>query len=145
MSQVSDVLRIRADVSELAHVRQFIRDRSRLAGANRQTTDDMVQAVDELVTNSIVHGYKGGQGAIEVEVDIRDPSLIVRLRDRARAFDPTSVAPKDTSVPLSERPAGGMGIHLSREMTDEMTYQRIDGQNETTLVKKFSSEGDGPC
>ncbi len=38
-----------------------------------------------------------------------------------------------------------MGIHLSREMTDEMTYQRIDGQNETTLVKKFSSEGDGPC
>ena len=88
MSQVSDVLRIRADVSELAHVRQFIRDRSRLAGANRQTTDDMVQAVDELVTNSIVHGYKGDQGAIEVEVDIRDQSLIVRLRDQGAGLRP---------------------------------------------------------
>ncbi len=94
MSQVSDVLRIRADVSELAQVRQFIRDRSQLAGANRQTTDDMVQAADELVTNSIVHGYKGDQGAIEVGVDIRDQSLIVRLRDWARAFDPTSIAPR---------------------------------------------------
>ncbi len=143
MSQISDVLLIRADVNELARVRQFIRENAQRSGASGRTTDDMVQAVDELVTNAIVHGYRGAEGTIDVEVDVTERSLIVRLRDQARPFDPTTVPPRDTTVPLSRRPAGGMGIHLSRELADEMTYQRVDGYNEIKLVKHF--EGGGSC
>ncbi len=62
MSQVQNVLRIPADVKRLADVREFVRQHAADMGADAETTDDMVLAVDELTTNSIVHGYRGEEG-----------------------------------------------------------------------------------
>jgi serine/threonine-protein kinase RsbW len=129
-------LRMPADVNQLAAVRAFIRQEAKRAGADPDTIADVVQAVDESVTNVIVHGYGGAEGEIEVEVERAGASLIVRLRDQARPFDPTLVPDPDTSLPLERRPLGGMGVFLTRELTDAVSYRRTDDGNELTLVKK---------
>lgn len=142
MNQVQNVLRIPAEVSQLVAVRKFIRDYAGRAGADKQATDDMVQAVDESVTNAIIHGYRGAKGTIDVEVYVVHGSLVVRLRDRAPPFDPTTVPHPDITLPLERRPLGGMGVHLTRQLTDEMTYRKTEGGNELTLVKQgISSQG----
>ena len=137
------VLRVRADVNELAAIRQFVRDQAALAGANRDATADMVQAVDESVTNAIIHGYRGTEGSIEVEFEVVGTSLVVRLRDQAPAFDPTALPEPDITVPLERRSPHGMGVHLARELTDEVTYRRTDTGNELTLVKQDPSSKGG--
>jgi serine/threonine-protein kinase RsbW len=146
-SGVGAVVRIPADVSELASVRQFIREHAWRAGADRQATDDLVQAVDESVTNAIVHGYQGADGAVEVELEVEqdgaDQRLVVHLRDQAPAFDPTSVPDPDLSLPLERRPFHGMGVFLTRELTDEVTYRRTARGNELTLVKQLKSNEGG--
>ena len=137
------VLRIPASVTELAGVREFIRRHARAAGADPTAVHDVVQAVDESVTNTIEHGYDGRPGTIEVEVGHAGRSLVVRLRDQAPPFDPTSLPAPDTTLPLDRRPLGGMGVYLARELTDAVTYRRTADGNELTLVKECLDQEEG--
>jgi serine/threonine-protein kinase RsbW len=137
---VGNVLRIPADVAQLAVVRQFIRDHAARAGVGSEAMNDMVSAVDESVTNSIVHGYKGKDGSIEVEVETDDGALVVRLRDQAPPFDPTRLPDPDTTLPLESRPLHGLGVFLTRELTDDVVYRKTDSGNELTLVKMLNNQ-----
>jgi serine/threonine-protein kinase RsbW len=141
VTTLGNVLRIQADVSNLAAVRQFVREQGAQAGANQEAIDDLVSAVDESVTNSIVHGYAGAAGWVEVEIDLVERSLIVHLRDQARPFDPTSMPDPDVTLPLEERPFHGMGIYLVRQLTDSVAYRHSDNGNELTLTKAIDQRG----
>jgi serine/threonine-protein kinase RsbW len=135
VTSVRDVLRIQADVSQLATLRDFIRDAVGSTGASQQVVDDLVTAVDESVTNIIIHGYRGAEGTVEIGVDVADGALVVRLQDSAPPFDPTGVPDADTTLPLGQRAPGGLGIFLTRSLADGVTYQRTARGNELTLVK----------
>jgi serine/threonine-protein kinase RsbW len=140
------VLRIPANASELATVRRFIREEALRAGADPHAVADVVQAVDESVTNAILHGYRGSGGTVEVEVDSAGRSLIVRLRDQAPPFDPTHLPAPDITSSLDRRPLGGMGVFLARELMDAVTYQQTKDGNELTLVKEcIKPQGGGRC
>lgn len=145
MKAAGKVLRIEADVEQLASVRKFVRDQAGRAGADKQATDDMVQAVDESVTNAIVHGYQGAVGSVEVECDFdaTDKQLVVHLRDQAPPFDPTTLPDPDLSLPLERRPFHGLGVYLTRDLSDEVTYRRTDHGNELTLVKRLNESQGG--
>ena len=132
---------IDADLGRLADVRRFIRESAPGLGADESMVRDLVQAVDEWVTNVIRHGYRGQRGPIEVELD-RSPSEIeVRIRDAAPAFDPGEAPPFDKDLPLERRPAGKMGIHLIRELSDRFERREsADGGNEVTICKDCPPE-----
>jgi serine/threonine-protein kinase RsbW len=98
--------------------------------------EDLTLAIDEAVTNIIIHGYQGVPGIIELEVRRDGERLLVTIRDQAPLFDPTTVPRPDLSIPLDRRPFGGMGVHLMRESLDGIHYRALPGGgNELTLVK----------
>jgi serine/threonine-protein kinase RsbW len=132
-------LRIDAELDRLADVRRFIREEALAAGAQVESIEDLVQAVDESATNVIVHGYRGGPGWLEVQVAAEDGQLLVTLEDGAPAFDPTTVPEPDLTVPAMDRTPGGMGVHLVRACTDSVIYRRRDGGgNILTLVRSLA-------
>lgn len=127
-------LRIVADIGRLREVRAFVRHEAARRGADEESTRDLVQAVDEWVTNVIVHGYRGQAGRIEVELGREDDEVVVRIRDDAPAFDPATAPPFDPSLPLERRPHGKMGIHLIRELCDRFEHRvPVGGGNEIEL------------
>ena len=115
------MLHIPADITELAGIRQFVREHAVRAGADRQQTDDLVQAVDESATNSIVHGYRGAEGWVEVEIDVLDSALVVRLRDQAPPFDPT-----DAARPRRQAAAGAPALPRTGRLSGARTDRRSD-------------------
>lgn len=136
------LLRVSAEPMNLARIRHFVEEQAVELGADETMVGDIIQAVDESVTNIIVHGYRGTRGIVEVEVRLAAGALVIQLRDHAPPFDPTGVPRPDLDLPLERRPLGGMGVHLTRELTDEATYRRPDGWgNELTLIKRIHSEG----
>ena len=104
-------------------------------------TMQMNLAIEEAVVNVMNYAYPSGkQGEISVEAQANDVRLKFTICDTGIPFDPTVRAEVDTSLPLEERPIGGLGIHLVRQIMDSINYERVDGKNVLTLRKKLVSE-----
>jgi serine/threonine-protein kinase RsbW len=130
-------LRVAADVAQLATIRAFVEQHSRVLGIDSFEIYDLILAVNEAATNIVVHGYRGRPGAIEIELRQLGDAIEIRLRDQAPLFDPTRVPAPDLTLPLHKRPLGGMGVHVTRELMDVMRYRVTpEGGNELTLVKR---------
>jgi serine/threonine-protein kinase RsbW len=131
-------LQITAHLDELVQVRQFVQETAISLTNDSQAINDIVLAVDEAVTNVIRHGYQHQSGIIEIAIHYQPGKLEIKLRDEAPAFDPTQIAPPNSDLPLSQRAPGGLGIHMMRQLTDDLHYQILaDGRNELTLVKQI--------
>ncbi len=134
----ADSITIAAESGHLAEVRAFVRDASARFGATPAIVADLVQAVDEAVSNIIVHGYAGAGGEIEVGAELRDRQIEIVVLDRSQVFDPTAAPTPDVTVPPLARKPGGMGIHLVRESTDAVHHRaRANGGNELRLVRRL--------
>lgn len=132
-------LQIFAEVTKLASVRQYVAAQATALGAPAQAVDDLVLAVDEWLTNVIVHGYAGRGGQVEIEVRPAPEAVCVCVRDMAPPFDPTQLPDPDINLPLEQRPIGGLGAYLMRQLVDAISHQVTpQGGNELTLTKRFT-------
>ena len=96
-------------------------------------------ALDELLQNTIVHGFAGRKGGVvTIAVELGTDRLTVTLTDNGRPFNPLDTAAPDTTRFVEERPVGGLGIHLVRQLMDEVHYQRRGGRNVVVLVKRLT-------
>ncbi len=122
---------------DLTEMRRFVESSGAELGAGEEAIGEMVLAVNEAVTNVLIHGYRNKKGEVDVLVESSGPNLIVRLRDNAPLFDPTSVPTPDISLSLDQRAPGGLGVHMMRQFTDELIYRVTSGgQNELLLIKR---------
>ena len=93
-------------------------------------------ALDELLNNTIVHGFAGRAGGeVRVEVELHPDRLCVTLTDNGQPFNPLDMSAPDTALSVEERQIGGLGIHLARRMMDEVVYQRRADRNVVSLTK----------
>jgi serine/threonine-protein kinase RsbW len=134
-------LSISADLSNLPKVRKFVQRIAIDFCGHEQFAYDYSLAVDELVTNIILHGYQGKPGTIEIQVLSKKREMCIILRDDAFPFDPTQVKDPNIHLALEERQIGGLGVYMARILTDEMTYHWTpEGGNELRLIKRCSDE-----
>lgn len=132
-----------ARLEDLAEIRRYLRSKAAMLKINPSTTYDVLLAVTELVTNTLLYGYKGKPGFVEVEIRRESDALVVHIRDHAPPFDLTQTQPPDLSLPLEERPIGGLGIYLAKQVVNQMIYQCLpQGGNEVTLVFDQIDTGD---
>lgn len=127
-----------ATVRDLNDIREFLESAVITLGGNEDVAGDLVLAVNEAVTNTLLHGYgEMTPGSVTVSVEADGDDLRVRLIDDAPRFDPTSVPAPDVNRPLEERPLGGLGVHMMRQLTDELVYQVNDeGRNDLVFIKR---------
>ena len=126
-----------ATVRDLNDMREFLEGAILTLGGDADTAGDLVLAVNEAVTNVLLHGYGDKPGAVSLCVEAEGQDLRIHLSDDAPLFDPTTVPTPDINLPLEDRPLGGLGVHMMRQLTDELIYQAAGaGKNELTFVKR---------
>jgi len=115
-------------------------------GLEHGLPEDLVHSVqialDELVSNTVRHGYEilGTTGEIEVSFLLRSGMLELDIIDDAPAFNPLAAPEPDLSLPIEERPIGGLGLLLVRELMDRVEYERRDDKNCMKLWKRVVAE-----
>jgi anti-sigma regulatory factor (Ser/Thr protein kinase) len=139
-------LTVEACLDNLQPIRNYIDEAGARIGVTAAALGDLRLVVDEAVTNVVVHGYGGESGGtVEVHMESDGDAVIVTIRDRAPHFDPQDVGAPQLDTALEDRPFGGMGIFLIRQMTDEADFNRLPGGgNEIRLVKRgaiYSGQG----
>ena len=94
-------------------------------------------ALEEAVTNVMLYAYPNGHGRVLVEAMKEADRLTFTISDSGIPFDPTKQEEPDLTLAAEERQIGGLGIHLVRQIMDEISYERKDNKNILTLVKQL--------
>jgi len=95
-------------------------------------------AVEEIGTNTVVHGYQqvDREGTFVITGHSGDEGLTIIFEDDGPAYDPRQAPlPDDLDQPLDERPEGGLGIYLALMGVDEYDYQRSKDTNRHVFVQ----------
>jgi serine/threonine-protein kinase RsbW len=93
---------------------------------------DLQLLLEEAVTNPVRHG---GCSFVEVRLTLADGELRIEVIDDGVAYDPLARPPVDVDAPLEEREIGGLGVHLIRNLADEVKYARVDERNRLRMKK----------
>ena len=103
-------------------------------------------ALEETITNVILHGYRDAPaGTRRFTVEFIAPGsaspccIRMVITDDAPAYDPLARPEVDTSLPLEDRPIGGLGVHLVKKLMTHATYTRHEGRNILTLERVLGS------
>ncbi|WP_327388700.1 ATP-binding protein [Streptomyces sp. NBC_01207] len=144
LARKSCVLEVPATVGALGEIASFVLRLAGAAGLDKGAAYRLRLAVDELATNVVMHGYRGGGGRITVRGRSGPDGVQIVIEDTAPPFDPVEGRlPPAHGVPPEDRRIGGLGIHLALTSVDEFGYAHRDGRNISTLTVK--AEGTDPC
>ena len=125
-------------VEEIPCLAEFVETICESAGVSHSLMMNLDLALEEAVTNVMLYAYpEGTAGQVEVESMSEDGLLTFQIRDAGAPFDPTQQADADVTLGVQERPIGGLGIFLVRQIMDEVRYERKNDKNVLTLVKRI--------
>lgn len=128
------------DIQQIPQLAEFVEAVADLAHLDVGLTMSLNLALEEAVSNVIMYAYpKGSDGLVDVEAIVRKDSLEFILSDNGTPFDPTAAPEADITLDVEDRPIGGLGIFLVRNIMDEVKYTRSDdGKNILSMTKKLA-------
>jgi len=73
---------------------------------------------------------------IKVNVEYENETLIMKFIDNGIEFNPLLKEKHDLPKDIDEAQIGGLGIFLTKQISDELYYNYIDGENHLKIIKK---------
>lgn len=139
------IIHLTNDINQIKNLAGFLDSIAEEKKLPNSLTCSINLALEEAVTNVIEYAYaeddgKGG-GAKDKPIDVmavvRDDELKFVITDEGKPFDPTKIADVNIDQDAGSRPVGGLGIHLYKNIMDNVIYRRLENKNILTLTKKL--------
>lgn len=90
---------------------------------------------EEILINVIKYAYPDGEGSLTIDSETEpQEKIIITVTNSGIPFNPLEKEPPDTTSGVEERPVGGLGIFLTRKMSDAVKYHYKDGKNILSFV-----------
>ena len=93
---------------------------------------------EEVFVNICNYAYGENVGKAEIEVSKLSNCIVVKFIDSGKKFNPLEIADPDIKSPLEERNIGGLGIFMTKKLSDKLLYERTDNKNILTVIKYFN-------
>lgn len=131
----------KSDLSELAGIRKHV---SGFMGKDLDEIENgrVVLAIDEAVSNIIIHGYGGAKtGGIELEmIDMPDCYKFI-LSDSAAPFDPLALAEPDWDAYREGGKSSGLGVNVYKRILTVKYEKSENGGNRLIMIKEKAHGG----
>jgi anti-sigma regulatory factor (Ser/Thr protein kinase) len=103
-------------------------------------------ALEEIFMNVVMHGSPpGALPRVEVSLVLADGGVTMTIEDSGPDFDPLTLPQPDLEANLGDRPIGGLGVFLVRQMMDAVSYHRIGSRNRLRMSKHIERPPDAHC
>ena len=132
-------LTLEATVENLTPVMAFLEEHLEEAECSMKAQMQITVAAEEIYVNIAHYAYAPGTGEATVRMEITDDprTASITFIDRGIPFDPLAKPDPDVTLSAEERGIGGLGIYMTKKTMDDVRYERVDGQNILTLVKRI--------
>ena len=118
---------LKPEIQELYTLNEFISNE--LQEENLQVN----LIVEEIFANIVNYS---NTDYITVNVEYETPTLTVEFIDNGIEFNPLLKEKHDLPKDIDEAQIGGLGIFLTKQISDELYYNYIDGENHLKIIKK---------
>ena len=118
----------------------FISEIGEKLSIDDSTLNSINLAIEEAAVNSIMYAYSDGEkGNVKLKAEWTEDKKTLKfiLQDSGVAFNPLTMPDADTSLDVEERPIGGLGIFLVKQIMDNVEYQRNGDKNVLTMTKNL--------
>ena len=123
------------DIQELERLEPFLENFFNRNNLDVTLLPSVNLALEEALANVIMYAYpKGVQGEVTLSTNIKGEDILMEIKDKGAPFDPLQQQEANLDVPLEERQIGGLGIHLIKEIMNEVNYVYKDGKNVLTMT-----------
>ena len=128
---------VKNKVSEIERLSRVVADFCAEHGLSAAVEADVNLALDEVLANVILHGFQdSAEHEIIVRVWLESGCVGVEVEDDGLCFNPLDAPEPDLTGPIEDRPIGGLGIYLVKNIMDELDYQRREGRNCLFMKKR---------
>jgi anti-sigma regulatory factor (Ser/Thr protein kinase) len=120
----------------LPQVGVFLGEVCAAAGLGRETCLRLTLLVEELFTNTVVHGHGADSEApVRIECEVAPGRVALTYEDTGPEHNPFArvIAP-DADAGVEERLVGGLGVLLVSAMAQQVEYRRAGDRNRISLV-----------
>ncbi len=128
----------------LAETAAFVEGFCARHGVQRDDRLRLTLIVEELFTNTVVHGHGGSaDSAIQIELSRHDGDVNVFYEDSAPAYDVLArmaTAAPEVAASIDSRVVGGLGVYLVGQLVCAARYAYDDGKNRVWLTMRCGRE-----
>ena len=132
-------LEVDATIENLKQVIDFVNEPLAQTSCPLKVQMQMELAVEEIFVNIANYAYAPGKGAATILLELQEESFLMTITfiDHGVKYNPLEKEDPDVNLSAAERPIGGLGIFLTKEIMDHVSYEYKNGQNFLTLTKKL--------
>lgn len=132
---MKEFLRLNNDISEVPQLAEWVEQLCEKYDLSPSAVFQLNLALEEAVVNVMNYAYPGQTGMpVMLSACKCDDAMVFTLEDNGLPFDPTASDEPDLSLPIEERPIGGLGIFLVRQIMTNVSYVRREDTNVLTMT-----------
>lgn len=133
------------DPAEIGKIAPFVEEIGQELALTQEEVFNLNLALEEAAANVIHYAYadesektcNANEKKCCIKAEKAQGLLTLTLADHGKEFDPTRQEDPDLSLPAEERPIGGLGIFLIKQLMDSVEYRREGGENLLILKKRL--------
>ena len=130
---------LKNNLSELDALEEKIHGFSGQLGLTEKSNCKINLVLEELFTNIVSYGFSDqSEHQIQFTITHDNGRLTIQIEDDGIPFNPMDVSDPDLECTIEEREIGGLGIHLIKNLMDDVLYQRCEEKNILILKKDIS-------
>lgn len=128
---------VRGRYENIPTITSFVGEAAEAAGLGDSGVFHCQMAVDEACTNVIEHAYGGEDvGDIQITCTVQPGSCEIEVYDQGKPFVPDEVPQPKTQTSIEDLKPGGIGLHIMRQVMDEIDFAFDDNGNRLYMVKR---------
>jgi serine/threonine-protein kinase RsbW len=132
-----------ARLDSMPAFREFMQAGAASAGLEEPELGWLDLVLEEILVNIARYAYQPATGDTEVRYAVAEPGkLLVEISDAGRVFNPLEADPPPLEGTLAERPIGGLGVYLVKNLVGSLAYRRERDRNTLSFIFPAPAEED---
>ncbi|MDO5566930.1 MAG: SpoIIE family protein phosphatase, partial [Planctomycetia bacterium] len=131
-------IELTATLENLPQIMTFVEEEQGFLSLSVKGRNQLMVCIEEIYTNIVNYACGGLPITVECCTDPQRDQVRVRFTDSGPPFNPLDQNPPNVSLPIDERPIGGLGIFIVRKWVDDLLYLREKNTNVLEIGKNIS-------